>query len=397
MRISETHKKFRLYLSALSISKFGSMLSFFAMPLIVYSMYHSGIILSMFEMISVVIGITFSIPFGFWLRKKNLKNFWISFLIILGTSGIVVFSWFNIFTLIYYNVICIFLFTGTGIIKQSLIPNLVFKDKIIWANNVIFLAIIGIGIITPFIGGFVLSLSWRLPFLIDAMTFFIEAGIVMFIPVTSTPSSAQSKRESTWRVLKTSLSYISENKVIKYTLILEVLLMLIGGGLKILNIAYFSYAPNPYIPYGIASTIMAIGMGIIGGLVILKVITIKNPYRILIFSLIIYSSFFTGIYITWHSTYAIFLFLLLGLGNGFMSPNLNATIQKYTKREYMTQIIGINKTLNSGFRMASLALMGILIDIFNLIYIYLCLGFLFLVLFIVFYPTMKYLSSVEVS
>lgn len=392
MRIIETHNKFGLYLTALSISQFGSMLSFFAIPLIVYSMYHSGVILSMFEMISVVIGITFSIPFGFWLRKKNLKNFWILFLIILGISGFVVFFWFNIFTLIYYNIICIFLFIGIGIIQQSLIPNLVSKDKIVWANNTIFLAIIAIGIITPFAGGFILTLSWRLPFLIDAITYFIEVGIVMFISVPSISSPATSKRESTWRAFKTSLSYISENKVIKCTLILEILTMIIGGGIKILNIAYFSYAQDPYILYGIASTIIAIGMSIIIIPVTLKAITIKNSYRMIILSLILYSSFFVGIFITWHSIYAIFLFLILGLGNGFISPNLKATIQKYTKREYLTQIIGINQTLNSGSRFLSLVIMGILVDTFNLAYIYLSFGLLLLVLFIAFYPTIKYTS-----
>ena len=391
MRARMSHKNFYLYLISLSASKFGSMLSFFAMPLIVYSMYHSGIILSMFEMISVVIGVAFSIPFGLWLRKKNLKKIWILFLIVLGVSGIVVFFWLNIFTLIYYNTICIFLFIGLGIIQQSLIPNLVSKDEIVWANNTIFSAIIVLGVITPFTGGFILTFSWRLAFLIDAITYFIEVGIVMFIRVALT-SSAQYKRESSWRAFKTSLSYISANKIIKYTLILEVLIMLIAGGLKILNIAYFYYATNPYILYGIASTLIAIGMGIVLIPITLKIVTIKKPYHMMILSFIFYSSFFIGIFIVWHSMYAVILFLLLGIGNGFISPNLNATIQKYTKREYLTQIVGINQTVNSGCRMSSLVLMGILVDTFNLKYIYLSMGLLFLVLFIAFYPTIKYLS-----
>lgn len=381
------NKPFYMYLLASTVSSFGSLLSFFAIPMIVYNMYHSGTLLSLFELISVIISISLSIPFGFWLDRKNLKRYWIIFSLILGFSGLFVFFWISIYTLLLYNIICAFLFIGIAISKQALIVDIVKKDALSWANNVIFFLLILAGIIAPLVGGLLLSISWHLPFLIDSITFFFEVVIVSLIPFKDSGKHTGYKREKALSKFKETFQYVHQNRVVKYTLILSTITLLIGGGIKIINIAYFSDMSMPYILYGMATGLIALGMGIIAMLNTFKIILIKSPYKAIVFSLPVYFLFYLSIFLLYHSYFSIFIFILLGLGNGMASPNFNAVIQKFTNKENLTRIIGLKNTVNNASKMLSVIVMGFLVDLYSPLYIYLFSGFLFIITFIVFYPT----------
>ncbi len=350
-------------------------------------MYKSGILLSFFEILSIAISASFSIPFGFWLSGKNLKKFWVLCSIILGIFGLMVFLWLNIYTLLFYNVVCIFAFIGIGIANQTLLVETVDKDELPWANNVIFMTLIAGGVVIPLVGGYVLTVSWRLPFLIDSLTFFVESVLISSIPFKQPVKSVSRKKEKLRKQFKLTVQYLRKNRILKYTFILCVLLMLTGGGVKILNIAYFSQMPSPYILYGFASAISSIGTGCIMIFVTFKVLSIKNPYRALVLSLPFYATFYIGMYLLYHNPYTLILFSFLGLGNGLSSPNINATIQRYTERKYLPQVIGIKNTIIEASQMISMILMGVLIDIFSPLYIYLFSGLLISALFLFFYPT----------
>ncbi len=382
------NKNFYLYLAATRISTFGSLLSFFSIPLIIYAMYNSGIIVSIFEVISTIISIVFSIPFGFWLEGKNLKNFWILSTLTLALCGMFVFLYLNVFTLLFYNITCIFLFIGIGISTQTILVDIVKKEELSWANNVIFSILILEGILAPILGGYILTISWKLPFLLDSITFFIEIIFIVFIPI-KIQGTSKNKRKKLKVRFKETIRIINENKILKYVLSFMLITSLIIGGIKIINIAYFSKMTNPYILYGSASTFMAIGMGTIIALNMFKIIKIKKPYNAMVFSLLFYLLFFVSIILFYHSILSVIVFVLLGLGNGIVSPNSNAVIQQYTPRDHLTRVLSLTRVIYNGSKMVSLAILGILVDISTPYNIYLLMGVFILFCFLIFQGTIK--------
>lgn len=166
--------------------------------------------------------------------------------------------------------------------------------------------------------------------------------------------------------------------------------MFVAGGLKILHIAYFSGYEKPYTYYGLAMSVSAVGFFLILLFTTLKILVIKKPYKVCILSLPLYVMFFAAIYISNSASFAIVCFLLLGLGNGLLSPNFTATIQKYTEKSYLTSILGIYQTLINGGRIASISITGFLVTIFQPRILYLFIGIAFGIVFLIFLPSIRY-------
>jgi len=90
----------------------------------------------------------------------------------------------TLYSLFLLNLLLIIQGIFIRISKNSLLPKIVKEEELSWANNTIFLVILFVGVVSPFIASLLLTVSEKIPFILDAATYFIEAVIVVSIVVT---------------------------------------------------------------------------------------------------------------------------------------------------------------------------------------------------------------------
>ncbi len=383
-------KEFWKYFIATQITVFGSLLTYYSIPLILYSWYQSGIILAIFEITSLSISISFGVILGIYLKNKNLKRMWITSASILGVTSFIVFLYLNVYTLFIQQVIATFFSLIIGISRGSILPKIIEREELSWANTTDYTGIVLIGIIAPFVAAFLLNYSIHIPFLIDSITFFGEAIIVCTIAVKEIFKGEKAKKVF-WNALK----FLKDMKLISHALMFFFILLLIGGGLKILNVAYFHRFSNYYLSYGIAMSFDALGMAAIMLPITFRFLKIEKPYTTIILSSFIYVAVFFLLGLFSQLFIALISFFILGIANGLISPQSMAVIQKYTPKEYMTQVIGIQKTLTSSAKFISIVLIGVVISFITPMLTFLILAVILFISILLFLPTIREESSFQ--
>ncbi len=377
---------FYLLTAARAVSMFGSILVFYAVPLLIYTQYHSGMILAMFELASLIPSIALGVPVGMWMKNKNVKSLWVRSSALLGAYSLFVFFFMNPITLFFLNLISSVLFIIVGIASQSLMPEVVEKDELSWANSVRILVTGTVAAAVPAIAGFILSWAPRVVFLIDSITFFVEISLILKIKKDA-PAMGE-KKEKIRKIFAETIGYMRSVKIIRNSAILLFVMLIISGSLKILNIAYFTQLfSSPYEYYGIAATISQAGMLTIIIPSTFHVIKFKAPYRALLLSLVLYALYFALMAILQVSILIMAAFFILGLGNGVASPNTISVFQMNADKAHLRQVLGVVGTLIDAARITSVIMMGIMVDILPLRYIYLALATSLIALFMVFAPS----------
>ncbi len=372
-------RKLMIFLSAKLITSFGSLLSYFAVPLIVYSLYHSGFVLSIFELGSMVPSILLSVPLGLYLRNKNVKKVWFMSSFIAGLYLLFLSFQINIYTLFFLNFLLSVLSILVGISSQTIIVEIVGRDKLQWANTLM-LSIIAInGILAPIVGSILLAISWQFVFLIDALTYFTEGILVCLLPVSGLYSAPRRKISAE---VKTVIEYLRKNEKVKYSILTLFFTLLLVGGARILNVAYFNLFSSTYEYYGLAMSASALGMFIVLLIQNLKILKIKNSYRASTITLPFYSLFFFLIFISPSPLLSALSFLLLGFVNGIISPSLISAVQANTEREMLPQVMGLWKNLGSIAQLSSVMWIGFAVDVISPKILYLGIGLSLLVLFL---------------
>ncbi len=390
MHRHKSRREFYKYLLAKDVSAFGSFVLFFSVSLIVYSISQSGIVLSIFELASVVPSMLLAVPIGAWLNGKDLKRAWIYSSLILASLDFFVFFYLNIYTLFLLNIVGVIFLVITGIAIQTVLVEIVDREELPWANSTTMLTYAGIATVSPAIAGFILNYSWNLPFLVDGLTYILEALIAYTIAVERVEWRGGGRGEKTAKVIKSALKYLRGNTLLRNSLALIAVMMLVGGGLKILNIAYFSQFGNPYVYYGLAMTFSAVGSFIVLIMNTLKIMQVRRPHRAILLSLPIYMAFFFILSLSGILLLDFLAFFLLGIANGVVSPNSSAVIQSYSAKEHLSTIVGFSQTLIEVAKITSISLMGVLVTFLPTNIVYLGMGIGILATFIVFLPAVKF-------
>jgi len=388
------NRNFSVYIAATSITAFGSFLSSIAVILLVYQWTTSGIILSFFELASVTPPIVLGMLAGQYLQGKDSRKVWLIMAIISGFFELFVVLFFNIYSLFILNIVVSTNSIFVMVSKGALLPKIVKPEELGWANNTIFLSYLVIGVISPFIAAYLLSLSTRLPFVVDVATYLLEALAVYFIRIPAAIEEVQKKEKSGgfWRELRGSFSTLRrEAKLVLYALLFVNTLMFLGGANRLLIVGYIhEYFPSHYYYYyGIRATLVAVGMMAIMLPITFKKIKINKPYAITLYSSIFLASFYLLIGVLVNPLLFFSSALILGIGDGLLSPQFQTILMKYTPPEILKPTLGLTTTVSKSAQLVSIVAAGVLMTFVDTKIIFLVFGIVVLFIFLSFLPTKK--------
>lgn len=388
------NRNFLEYIAATSITAFGSFLSSTAIILLVYQWTTSGIILSFFELASVTPPIALGMLAGQYLQGKDSRKVWIAMALTSGFFELFVVLFFNIYSLFLLNLVVSTNSIFVMVSKGALLPKIVKPEELGWANNTIFLSYLVIGAISPFIAAYLLYISPLLPFAVDVATYFLEALTVYFIftPAAIEEKMREEKKAGFWRVLRGNLSTLRrEAKIVIYALLFANTLMFLGGANKLLIVGYIhAYFPlHYYIYYGIRATLVAVGMMAILIPITFKKIKINKPYAITLYSSIFLASFYLLIGIVVNPLLFFSSAVILGIGDGLISPQFQTILMKYTPPKILKPTLGLTATVSKSAQLISIIIAGVLMSFIDTKAIFLTFGIIVLAIFFSFLPTKK--------
>ncbi len=375
-----------MLLIASDISLFGSFLTSFSIPLLIFSWYSSGIFLAVFELAGLLPSLSFGIVAGIWMKNKDVKKVWVLASFVLGVLSFIIFIHTNVYLLFILNVISSTVGVITAISYQSLFTKVLKKEDFPWGNSTFSLSVSAIALLSPVPAAYLLNLYVGLPFLVDAFSFFISCIIVYLIPLSSEISIPHEK-ESFFGSLKSTLNFIKTKNIIKNIFYIFLITSLIGGGLRIVNVSYFSSFSSYYLTFALAMLFSYAGDISIKSAVSIKIIKIKDPYKVVIMSILFYIFSFLLLYAKKDAVIAFAAFFMLGMGNGFISPQRLSVIQSSTPKEHLTEILGLINTAGNVARSLSIVLLGVGVSFLTPRIVYLLMGLFMMGVFLVFWPT----------
>ena len=379
---------FYILLAATDISLFGSLLTSFSIPILIYSFFYSGIILAVFELAGLIPSISLGIYIGIWMKNKNAKVLWILSSICLSLMSFFAFLYPTIWTFFILNIISSSIGVISLISYQSMLTEIVKKEDLSWANSTLSLSMSIVALVSPLTAAYLLDIYIGFPFLIDAVAFLIAAFVIYIIPVSSKISEYDTKEKFS-DIFKSALNFINKKKSVRNTVILFLSTSLIGGGLKIANVAYFSSFSSYYMVLGLAMVFSYMGDILVKWAISVKFVKIENPYRAVILSPLFYIFSFFFLFAIKDLYIDMVAFFFLGMGNGLLSPNRLAVIQKETPRQHLTSILGLMSTLGDTFRIVSVILFGIAVSYLSAQIVYGLIAVFLLIVFVFFYPSVR--------
>ncbi len=391
--VENMNRRFSMYLLATSITAFGSFLSSIAILLLIYQWTTSGLILSFFELASVSPPIALGVLAGQYLQGKDSRKVWITMALISGFFELFVVLFFNIYSLFLLNLVVSTNSIFVMVSKGALLPKIVKPEELGWANNTIFLSYLVIGAISPFIAAYFLSLSPLFPFVVDLATYFLEALAVYFISVPAAiDEKTGEKKQGFLSGLRGSFSTLRrEAKIVLYALLFANTLMFLGGANKLLIVGYIhSYFPaHYYLYYGIRATLVAVGMMAILVPITFKKIEINKPYAMVLYSSIFLASFYLMIGVLVNPLILFSSAVILGIGDGLISPQFQTILMKYTPPKILKPTLGLTTTVTKSAQLISIITAGVLMTFVDTKTIFLAFGIIVLFIFLFFLPTKK--------
>jgi hypothetical protein len=171
-----------------------------------------------------------------------------------------------------------------------------------------------------------------------------------------------------------SLSSVMRQPALKGALLLTLFVSLIAGGMKIVNITYFSSFPDYYLSFALAMVFLYSGDVSVKTAVSLKIVRIKRVYRAMLISVLLYGFSFLMLSMAENVYLAMLGFLILGFGNGLLAPHMASLIQSKVPKEHLTEILGIVNTLRNSARMGSVVLLGLMVSLLPVSTVYLLMG-----------------------
>ncbi|MCX5725864.1 MAG: MFS transporter [Candidatus Saganbacteria bacterium] len=251
--------------------------------------------------------------------------------------------------------------------EASSIPEIVGKKNLIVANS-LFMAtwmissILGIGLGAPLVTFFGESLT----FTIAAAFYFISAAFIFFVRFRYTPVFKVPLWKTFWSDLIAGLEFIRRNIVVSFSLFK---LFIATSALAIIAMLSLTYAKD-ILHIGernFGYLIIAVGAGMFIGLAVLGLLSnyLKKG------AIVVSSFLFSAIAIlllakTSNVHFAIFLVVILGLGNILITSTLQTILQSNIPRSIRGRVFGVqNMVINSGFTFP-LLIFGAMADYFGL-------------------------------
>lgn len=250
--------------------------------------------------------------------------------------------------------------------ESSSIPELVEKHNLIVANSLFMItwmasSVVGFGLGAPIVNLF----SEKTTFVIAAVLYFFSAAAIFLIPLK--PATQTKTRREIWDDILIGFKFISRNDVVKYSLLK---LFVAASAIATLSLLAISYASD-ILKIGernFGYLIIAAGVGMVIGMFTLE--RLRHYFKM---GTIVVASFLgSGLLLIWLANIrnlhlAMFLIMLLGLGNIYITSSIQTILQHAIPRQIRGRVFGVqNMVVNSAFTLP-VVLFGFIADFFGIL------------------------------
>ena len=288
--------------------------------------------------------------------------------------------------------------------KTASIPTLVEKDKLLTANSLsgttqMIITLLG------FLGGAVIVsiIGTTGAFIIDALTFLVSAVFVSLIkyPVKKKEYIEEETDKNNIKMylkeLKAGGNYLFNHKLLKFMMFFFISIMLLGGALNILLLAYIQDVLK-LDASAIGYIFSANMVGMIMGMVIIPKLSKKYPKeKILIWSAFIFS--FTISSLAWIKFVVLVIPIMIinGLGNGILNVISNTIFQETVQENMRGRVFSVVDAAVNSAAIISMLPAAWLAKQFGVTNIFLAFGILIFIIAIIslrrinkFFPNSNY-------
>jgi MFS family permease len=352
------------------ISTFGDMITFLAIPMIVYGITGSKSALSLSVLVRVIPVILIGPFAGALVDRLNRKTImiWSDLLRAMLTVALLLSPDQYLLTMIY---VVVFLKSLIGIFFNpafnSTIPSIIKKEDLMSANSVFGVTGNVLQFVTPFAGAALIAFSGaRSVLLIDMISFIVSAVAIYFIDIPKHPE--KSRKLITPRVLLTDIGegfkFMISSKTLTIIMITTLITQFGQGFIAPLWLPYvIEGLKRPATDFGILVSVQGAGSIIGTSLLLLLGVRKSKSYKL-------FYSFFTlmtGVTIFLQITtlnFNIFIMwsTLVGVFIAGMGVTTQTIVQHIAKNEILGRVSSTLNIINQTFMAAAVAIAGLLGD-----------------------------------
>ena len=352
------------------ISTFGDMVTFLAIPMIVYGITGSKSALSLSVLVRVIPVILIGPFAGALVDRLNRKNImiWADILRAMLTVVLLLSPDQYLLTMIY---VVVFLKSLIGIFFNpafnSTIPSIIKKENLMSANSVFGVTANILQFVTPFAGAALIAFSGaRSVLLIDMISFIVSAVAIYFIDIPKHPE--KSRKLITPRMLLRDIGegfrFMLNSKVLSIIMLTALITQFGQGFIAPLWLPYvIEGLKRPAEDFGVLVAMQ--GFGSIIGTIMLLILGVRKSKSYKLF----YSVFtlMTGITIFMQITtlnFNIFIIwgTLVGVFISGMGVSTQTMVQHIARNEMLGRVSSTLNIINQTFMAAAVAIAGLLGD-----------------------------------
>jgi MFS family permease len=373
------NKSFRNLFYALSISTLGDWFYSVALMGLVYSMTNSPLILSFIMLASALPRLLLSPFVGVFIDRYDKKKTMIVADIVRGSLIFILIPFSTNLTMLFVitvlNSIASIFFMPA---RQAVIPSLVDKQHLIIANSLSNVVYGLMGIIGASLGGALTALiSHSVSFSINAISFFICAGIVFF---THIPRVETKKEESLSYMcqVKEGYTFILRSRIIFALVIVGLSWGIVAGAYQVLIIMYATDVFEAG-DIGIGLLYATAGLGtLIGSWIVAKYYStnMEKMKKVFGWAYLIQGVFFVFFVLMDQLWLGVIMLLVMRVAGGLITPIDSTLLQMYTPKEMLGRVFTFHTASYSSFMQVSTFLTGILLSSFSLLHVGLLFGVL---------------------
>jgi len=259
--------------------------------------------------------------------------------------------------------------------ESSSIPELVEKHNLIVANSLFMItwmasSVVGFGLGAPLVG----LLEEKGTFVAAAIFYFISAAAVMLVPIKFRETAISQKDRHVWADIRVGFEFVRRNQVVRYSFLK---LFVATSAIATLSLLAISYASNILMigERNFGYLIIAVGVGMVMGMATLE----RLRHYLRLGTIVVISFMLSGGVLLWLSNtselrLALFLIMLLGLGNIYITSSIQTILQSKIPRQIRGRVFGLqNMIINSAF-VFPVILFGFIADVGGILFALAALG-----------------------
>lgn len=357
---------FRNLFVALAISTLGDWFYSVALMGLIYKTTNSPLIISMILLAGALPRLLVSPFIGVFIDRLNKKKIMIISDIFRGSLILLVIPFSNnlitLFIITILNSLASIFFSPA---RQAIIPTIIRKNDLAVANSLSNVIYGAMGIIGASVGGLLTAVtSYKIAFLINAISFFIGGIIVFFTKIPLIKNNTESKNATYIQSIVAGYKFILHNKIISALVFVGMSWGIVAGAYQVLIIIYATKVFNAG-DVGIGVLYSTQGLGtLVGSWIVAKYFSINTEKMKKVFgwAYLIQSIFFVFFIMTNHLYLGVILLFIMRAAGGLISPIDSTLLQKYTPNNMLGRVFTFHTATYSSLMQLSTFFTGILLN-----------------------------------